>query len=93
VTVEGVDVREVVARQYGDDAVSLLGGCGIHGADLGVRHRATQDRPMEHAWEPDVAGELGLAGELERAVGAFDALSYDAHRWSKSSTKESSRET
>src|SRR5689334_17041420 len=48
---------------------------------------------MEQAGELDVAGELGLARELERAVGALDALSYGGHRWSRTSTRESSRDT
>ena len=54
-------------------------------ADPGVRHRAVQDRAVEHAGQPEVAGELGLAGELEPAVGAFHALSYGGpdggHSW------------
>ena len=43
-----------------------------------MRHRAVQDRAVEHAGQPDIAGEFGLAGQLAPAVGALDALAYRA---------------
>ena len=75
VAVVGIDVGQVRGGQDGDDAVELLRCPGVDRGDPGVRHRAVQDRTVEHARQPQVPGELGLAGELEPAIGALHALS------------------
>ena len=82
VAVVGIQVGQVLGRQDGDHAVELFRRRGVDGGDPGVRHRTVQDRAVEHAGHPDVAGEFGLAGQLEPAVGALDALAYGVHRGS-----------
>ena len=98
VAVVGIDVGQVVAGQDGDHAVGLLRGGGVDAPDPGVRHRAVQDRAVEHAGQPEVAGVFGLAGELQPAVGAFHALTYGGpdgghSRPPRSSVSESRIET
>ena len=89
VAVVGIQVGQVLGSEDGDHAVEFFRRRGVDGGDPGVRHRAVQDRAVEHAGQPDVAGEFGLPGQLEPAVGALHALSdgafsarpHDAH-WS-----------
>ncbi len=78
VAVVGIQVGQVLPGEDGDHAVELFRRRGVDGPDPGVCDRAVQDRAVEHAGQPDVAGEFGLAGQLEPAVGALHALPDDA---------------
>ena len=71
-------LRSILGSEDGDHAVEFFRRRGVDGGDPGVRHRAVQDRAVEHAGQPDVAGEFCLPGQLEPAVGALHALSDDA---------------
>ena len=98
VAVVGIDVGQVRGGEHGHYAGGGLRGLGADRGDPGVGHLAVQDRAVEHAGQPEVAGVFGLAGELEPAVGAFHALPYGGscgrHPWPpRSSVSESRIET
>ena len=64
VPVVGIDVGEVGACEYTDDPRDLLRGRGVDRDDAGVRERAAEGLPVQHARNDDVPDELRLAAEL-----------------------------
>ena len=62
-----VQDRDKLALVDDGDALDLLGGGGVHLLELGAMGRRAQELRIEHPRQADVAGILGLAGDLVHA--------------------------
>ncbi len=63
---------QVGAGQHGLDHRVRLRRGDVDGQDPGVRVRTAQDRPVQHAWQPQVVDERALAADEARVFLARD---------------------
>ena len=73
-------VGEVLAGEGGDHARALQRAGDVDRGDLGVAHRAAQDRQVQHAGHGQVVGPGGAAGDQVRVLLALARLADLARR-------------